>query len=382
MIEQQIVFGDVEVPYRYGSGCTDEVVESLAKCVSALEGVLFVVDQQVKHYAEPIIEKLSATVRVESLVLDASERHKTLDEVEAVMEFALARGLSRSTAVIIMGGGVTGNVAGLAASLLFRGTPLIHLPTTPVSAFDSVISMKQGVNLRIGKNLCGTYFAPSLILADLRWLTSVPPSTLRPSLAEMAKNVLITAPEKAGAYTTAMEILDDDPLSALTTMMDIGITAKAPYLRDDPKEKGRAIIFEYGHTAGHAIEFITAGAVSHGEAVAWGMLVAAEVSRERYGLAPACLEEHYRLLGLLDLPDPGRRFSSIDRPSLKAKLTSDNKRGYAPCRADEVPMVLLEDTGRPLGMGSPHPLLPVPLPLVEAAIDRVLDGGPVGNRVR
>lgn len=371
MLERRLEFGADPVPYRYGVDCTAELVESLVDGVAPAEGILFVVDRQAKNHAEPVIELLSRSVRVEPYVLDATEGHKSLDSVQAIMEFAVEARLSRSTAVVAMGGGVVGNVAGLAAALLYRGTPLVHLPTTPVAAFDAVISLKQGVNLRSGKNLCGTYLTPAMILCDLRWLTSVPRSNLLTGLAEMAKNVLITAPDREDAFVHAIGVLGTDPIEALHGMLEIGIEAKAPFVRQDPREKGAAIIFEYGHTVGHAVEFTSGGAVGHGEAVAWGMLVAAEVSRVLHGLDAETLDTHRRLTSLLGLPDPAERFGTFDLAAVRARVTSDNKRGYAPCRSDEVPMVLLQGLGRPMAGDGGHPLVAVPEPVVAQAVDTV-----------
>jgi 3-dehydroquinate synthase/2-deoxy-scyllo-inosose synthase len=291
------------------------------------------------------------------------------------MEFAIDRKLTRRSAVVAMGGGTVGNVAGLAASLLFRGTRLVHLPTTPVAAFDATVSLKQGVNLRAGKNLCGTYFVPALIACDLRWLTTVPRADLLTGLAEMVKNVLVAAPELEAKLVGAIGGLATRPHEALAQLLEVGVAAKAPFLRTDPHEREAALVFEYGHTAGHAIEFTGGGTVSHGEAVAWGMLVAAEVGRELYGLSTSDVEAHYRLMSLLDLPDPAERLGSLDRRAIRGVLDADNKRGYGRCAPDEVLMVVLEAVGKPLAAHGRRPLVAVPTAVLMAALDRVARPG-------
>jgi 3-dehydroquinate synthetase len=379
MFERRVALGADDVPYRYGADCTEELVDALAAHLEGVDGVLFVVDGRVAEHARPVVDGLRRSVRVVEAALDAAEPHKTLASVEALLEHAVARRLTRHAAVVVMGGGTAGNIAGLAAALLYRGTRLVHLPTTPVAAFDSVISAKQGVNLTAGKNLCGTYFPPELVLCDLRWLTTVPPADLLTGLAEMVKNVLVTAPDLEEALTRAVAALPLRPLDALHDLLEIGIDAKVPHLRDDPHERAGAIVFEYGHTVGHAIEFTSRGAIGHGEAVAWGMLVAAEVARLRHGLDPSSVQAHHRLTALLGLPDPRTRLGGVDRAALRRALAADNKRGYLACGPDEVLMVLLEKVGQPMEGDGGYPLVRVPEPVVMAAFEAVAGGGGPGQ---
>lgn len=377
MLEHRLTFGDAEVPYLYGADCADELAGAVIDRLGDVDAVLFVVDDRATGHAAGITASMASSTRVETLVVSTVERHKTLASVQSIMEHAVDRGLTRRSAIVAMGGGTVGNVAGLAASLLFRGIRLVHLPTTPVAAFDATISLKQAVNLSAGKNLCGTYFAPTLVACDLRWLTTVPRPDLLSGLAEMVKNVLVTAPGLEGKLTGAIGMLEQRPQQALLQLLELGIEAKAPYLRTDPHERRAALVFEYGHTAGHAIEFLHGGAVSHGEAVAWGMLAAAEVGRRLYGLSAADVETHHRLVALLDLPDPAGRAGQLDRSALRGVLAADNKRGYGPCAPDEVLMVVLGAIGRPLAVPGRPPLVAVPIAVLLAAMETVTRAGRV-----
>ena len=198
----------------------------------------------------------------------------------------------------------------------------MHLPTTPVAAFDAVLSLKQGVNLRSGKNLCGAYTAPAMIGCDLSWLTTIPRRGLLTGIAEMAKNVLAVVPDRERDFEEALANLAERPVAAFTTLFELGIEAKAPMLRTDPHERKAALVFEYGHTVGHALESVAAGAMSHGEAVAWGMLAAAETSAQLGHLGDADLKRHYRLLSHLELPAPRTALERFDLESLAARLRS------------------------------------------------------------
>jgi len=369
--ELRLTFGDAEVPYLYGMDCAADLAPAILQRLGDVDTLLFVLDRGVGGHAAGIVAALGALTRVEVHAVDAAERHKTLTTVQAVMETAIARGLTRRSAVVAMGGGTVGNIAGLAAALLFRGTRLVHLPTTPVAAFDATVSLKQGVNLSAGKNLCGTYFVPAMIACDLTWLSTVPRADMLTGLAEMVKNVLVAAPALQDKLTGAIAGLAEQPRAALGRLLEIGIEAKAPFRRDDPHERRGALIFEYGHTLGHAIEFASGGTIWHGEAVAWGMLAAAEIARQRHGLDGAAVRAHYRLMALLDLPHPATRLATLDRDTVRAVLAADNKRGYGPCAPDEVLMVLLAAVGRPLPGRAGPPLVPVPISTIMDAFDTV-----------
>ncbi|MER7279283.1 iron-containing alcohol dehydrogenase [Dactylosporangium sp. NPDC000244] len=366
--ELGLAFGDATVPYLYGTGCTPALAEAIADRLGDADAILFVADDGVRGHADAVAAGLRRRVRVEPVTVEAAERHKTLPTVHHLLETAVARGLTRRSAVVAMGGGTVGNIAGLAAALLFRGTRLVHLPTTPVAAFDATVSLKQGVNLSAGKNLAGTYFVPALIACDLAWLSTVPRHDLLTGLAEMVKNVLVAAPGLESRLVPALE----DPGAALPSLLEIGVAAKAPFVAADPRERGGALIFEYGHTAGHAIEFVSGGEIHHGEAVAWGMLIAAEVARRRHGLAADDVAAHHRLVARLDLPDAAARLGGLDRAAIRAALAADNKRGYGPCAPGEVLMVLLDTVGRALpGPPGGPPLVPVPVEAVMEAFETV-----------
>lgn len=378
LAEHRLVIGDAEIPYLYGTDCVPELTDAVLDRLGDVDALLFVVDTRVTGHAAAFVRRLARQVRVEVRAVTAHDPQKTLGTVQAVMDDAVARGVTRRSAVVAMGGGTVGNIAGLVAALLYRGIRLVHLPTTPVAAFDSTVSLKQGVNLGAGKNLCGTYFTPTLVACDLAWLATVPRADMLTGLAEMVKNVLVAAPEFEPKLIRAFDALSRRPAEALRWLLEIGIEAKVPYLRTDPHERREALVFEYGHTAGHAIEFASGGRIGHGEAVAWGMLAAAEVARRHHGLSATDVATHRRLVARLELPDPTRRLADLDRAALRAVLEADNKRGYARCGPDEVLMVLLAEVGRPLGatakgaapMPAP-PLVPVPTQTLLDAIDAI-----------
>ena len=369
LVAYEVRFGTEVVPYLAGYECSDAISEALNNRLPEHGSVYMLADVHVREHARVIFDMVAEHRRVVLEFVDASERYKRLDLVGSLVDRAVEVGMDRRSSVVAMGGGVLGNIAGMVAALLYRGVPLIHLPTTPVAAFDSVLSAKQAVNLRWGKNMCGTFLTPTLVLCDLAWLRTVTRDQLLTGAAEMVKNVLAVRPDDADQLVTALDELWDRPEHALLRLLDVGISAKAPFLALDPREKHEALIFEYGHTIGHAFEFASEGRMSHGEAVAWGMLVAADVSNEVAGLPSRDVERHRELVSALRLPRA--RLSGIPKGQILPLLLKDNKRGYLATRSDESLMVLLERLGQPLQQGH-LPLVSVTHRVISKAVDTLL----------
>jgi 3-dehydroquinate synthetase len=369
---RSLQIGDHEFRYHHGYRAAPDLADVLSVELQRFDRLLVVVDRAVRAQYETLVGHLDDSVEVEAVYVDAHEGNKTLDLVGAVMERAVAVGINRRSAVVAMGGGFAGNISGMVAALLFRGLPLVHLPTSPIAAFDSVLSAKQAVNLSHGKNLCGTYLAPELVACDLAWLESVPADEFTTGMAEMVKNVLAVAPERREELLEAIRSRGVDPRGSLEVLLDIGVNTKSPFLAKDPYERREALVFEYGHTIGHAVEFASAGVMGHGEAVAWGMLVAAQVAHAVTGLSIDEVREHHRLTDVL-LLDRGRLLA-LDPDRVMALVASDNKRGYLPgIGAGHVPMVLLEALGAP-ALFHGRPLVPVTVQELREALDVVIAG--------
>ncbi len=372
MIVHDVPLGGKNVPYLSGVDITADITDAWLSGLPDCDLAVVVLDRSAANHAAPVVDELSKHVQVVTVTVDAGEPRKTLALVERIAEHAVEHGATRRSAVVGIGGGMVGNVAGLAASLLFRGIRLVHLPTTPIAAFDSVLSIKQAVNLRGGKNLIGTYHPPTLIACDLRWIASVPDSQLLTGLAEMAKNVLAVVPDRLSDFHQALGMRQEAPMSALAELLEIGRSAKEPFLASDPRERREALIFEYGHTLGHALEFGSGGTMNHGEAVAWGMLAAAEVSRALGHLDDAGVRAHADTVAPLGLGPAPAWMTAGDGDGVRAVLIHDNKRGYLDAPVDTVPMVLLESLGVPVIGERGFPLIPVPVDMAMEALRAVV----------
>ncbi len=211
------------------------------------------------------------------IVLPAGEKHKTLETVNGVYGRLLRAGLDRSGFLVALGGGVIGDMTGFIASSYMRGVGFVQCPTTLLAMVDASVGGKTGVDLPEGKNLVGAFKQPFAVIADLETLHTLEPDEFACGMAETIKHGVINDPE----LFTFLE-RDSRPMTAarpeLHQMVESAIEVKREVVQEDPYEHGRRAQLNLGHTFGHAIENVSGFVVKHGEAVAMGMMVAAEVA--------------------------------------------------------------------------------------------------------
>ena len=309
---------------------------------------------------------LSRRASAELIYHSPGEGAKRLCEVERVIDEILRLGGTRASCVVTFGGGVSGNLGGLVAALLFRGIRLVHVPTTLVGIHDSVISLKQAVNAKAGKNMIGTYYLPQFVLADTQYLQTLRPDHVRSGLCEVIKNALAICPDQIPWLEETLEPSREIGAEDWVELIRKCIAAKLMVMNDDPYEKGPGLVLEYGHTVGHAIEHTASGAISHGEAVGLGMLVAARISSRMGYLDQGSVDKHWDLVHRCGISV--KRPATTSVPEILEKVASDNKRGHLANAPGHVPMVLLEHLGQPI-RSSELPLIPVSLSLVEEAME-------------
>ena len=288
------------VPVRLrGRGYRIRVVrgglDGLGRAVSARLGtrrVALVTDGNVaRHHGESARSALEAAGhRVSVRVLPPGERTKRVPVLEGVLRWMLAERMDRDVAVIALGGGVVGDLAGLAAALYMRGVDLVQAPTTLLAQVDSSVGGKTAVNLPGAKNAVGVFHQPRLVVAALSTLRTLPARDYRAGLGEVVKHGFIARP------AIVERILADAPgvLARRQAVLE-GLVAdccevKRDVVERDEREAGPRRILNFGHTFGHAIEVLTDYRVRHGEAVALGMIAACRVS-EALGLCPGTVRE-------------------------------------------------------------------------------------------
>jgi 3-dehydroquinate synthase len=238
------------------------------------------------------------------LALAPGEEAKSFAMLERVLDFLLAAGLDRRARLVAFGGGVIGDLGGLAAALFLRGIEVVQCPTTLLAQVDSAVGGKTAVNLRAGKNLAGVVHQPARVLADTTLLATLSDEELRSGLGEVVKSALIGDPE----LFTLLErdcgpILARDP-AHLGELVARCVRVKAAIVARDETETGERKLLNLGHTFAHAIEHAAGyGCIPHGIAVGVGCALAVRLSAQRGLLEDAALEPRLvRLLEQLGLP--------------------------------------------------------------------------------
>jgi len=291
----------------------------------ARRDVLVLSDENVaRGHLEPVIRALGSAARIETLVLPAGEAIKTLEGLGCVLDRLVAVGFHRDAVLVALGGGVIGDLGGFAAACYQRGVDWIAIPTTLLAQVDAAIGGKTAVNHPRGKNLIGAFHDPLAVWASPAVLETLPPREYRAGLAEVVKYGLGLDPVFFGWLEGAAARLRERDGKTVTEAVVRSARYKLDIVAADRKERGRRALLNLGHTLGHALETALGhGAWLHGEAVAVGLVAAAELSAAR-GLLPAGDVARLRaLLEALELPVtlPGE----ADGPTLGEALKLDKK---------------------------------------------------------
>jgi 3-dehydroquinate synthase len=229
-------------------------------------------------YAEQV-KSLLGNRESHVLQLPDGESFKTMASVQLVIDELVRIGANRDANVIALGGGVVGDIAGFAAACYMRGISLIQVPTTLLAQVDSSVGGKTGVNHEGGKNLIGAFYQPRLVLIDTETLSTLPDRELSAGAAEVIKHGVIADAEFFSWLEQRIDgLLQRDP-DALAVAITACCEIKAGIVAEDEREAGKRALLNYGHTFGHAIEMSMGyGEWLHGEAVAVGMIMAAQLS--------------------------------------------------------------------------------------------------------
>jgi 3-dehydroquinate synthase len=280
------------------------------------------------------------------------EAAKTADVAAACWAELGRGGWTRSDAVISFGGGATTDLAGFVAATFLRGIRVVHVPTSLLAMVDAAVGGKTGINTAEGKNLVGSFHEPAGVVCDLALLGSLPRAELVSGLAEVAKCGLIADVAILDLLEVSADAAIDPTSPTLRELVERAVAVKARVVSGDLREAtssgalvGREAL-NYGHTLGHAIEQVESFRFRHGEAVAIGLVFAAELARLAGRLAPADVQRHRDLLSAVGLPTsyPAGRWTA-----LRDVMSRDKK-----SRGDRLRFVVLEGIGRPAILESPE----------------------------
>lgn len=263
--------------------------------------------------------------RVITVVLRPGERQKSLRTVEDVAGKLLSGGMGRDGAVLALGGGVVGDLAGFVAATFQRGVPVVQMPTTLLAQVDSAIGGKVGVNHPLGKNMIGAFHQPALVWSDTAMLRTLPRRELVSGLAEVVKYGIIRDRRLFGWLEADLDHVLDLETTALRFLIERSSRIKARIVAADERESGLRMILNHGHTVGHGLEAAAGFArLRHGEAVLLGMRIEAQMAAWM-GLLPERHRE--RISVLIDrLPVPRPRLS-LSRVLAHMGRDKKNRRG-------------------------------------------------------
>lgn len=335
------------------------------------DAVAVVCDETVyRQHGERILGHLRRARPTKVIEVHGGEKIKSFSGLAHVCDEALRSGITRRSIIVALGGGAVGNLAGLASGLLFRGIRLIHIPTTVMAAFDSVLSLKQAINHSGAKNVVGMYHVPSAVVVDTKSFDTLPDRELASGLYETVKNALAIDPDTMDEVCRLIDPDNRRSEPSFRRVMELSIGAKMKVMANDAYEKKGALVLEYGHTVAHALESIDLHAqpsdgIRHGEAVALGMIVAAFVSKRLGHSGDEMMSQTLRLLAAAR--QPSKWPAGIGTDDVIRSVKMDNKRGMISCSDDEVAMVLLRSPGNPVWTGH-LPLTKVPFSVLEQAL--------------
>jgi 3-dehydroquinate synthase len=292
-----------------------------------------------------------AGLRVDRIEVAPGELSKSVPTLLTLTDRLTALGADRQTALIALGGGVVGDLAGFAASIYMRGIPVIQVPTTLLAQVDSSIGGKTGVDTPAGKNLLGAFHQPKAVFIDVAFLRTLSNGMLRSGLAEVIKYGVIDSPdllsdlEETAAQNGLREAL------FLERIVATACRIKKQLVESDERDRGIRRILNFGHTVGHAVESSSGYRLSHGESVAIGMAAAARLSERLHGLPAADVSRIAAAIRAVGLP--GRLPAGMDPEEIRSRLKLDKK-----TEGGTTHYVLLKKMGMPfLNGGIPEGIL-------------------------
>ncbi|WP_433325052.1 3-dehydroquinate synthase [Spirillospora sp. CA-294931] len=299
---------------------------------------------EIARPAQGVLERAGYTVH--ALPVPDGEAAKDVAVLAGLWSRFAELGMTRSDAIVGVGGGATTDLAGFAAASWLRGVRVVLVPTTLLAMVDAAVGGKTGINIPEGKNLVGAFHPPAGVLCDLATLVTMEREDYISGLAEIIKAGFIADPK-------ILDLVEDDPEGAATPegphtreLVERAVQVKADIVAADLRESGLREFLNYGHTLAHAIEKAEEYRFRHGHAVSIGMVYAAELSRLAGRLAPAEVERHRSVLTSVGLPVS---YAADAWPELRATMTIDKKSRGATLR-----FVVLDSTATPARLEAPE----------------------------
>lgn len=320
----KVKLGERSYPIFAGSGMSSQL-GGTCKDFALPERLIIITDRNVaKYYLKPVARSLTRSrFRVTSIVVSTGEKQKSLRTATKIYTEMLMGGVGRSSAVVALGGGVIGDLAGFVAATYHRGIPIVQVPTTLLAQVDSAIGGKVGVNHPLGKNMVGAIHQPTFVWVDMDFLKTLPRREVVCGVGEIVKYGIIRNADLFHYIEKHVEeILRLDPKSILHVQKECALI-KSAIVSEDERELGKRVILNCGHTIGHALE--AAGnyrLLKHGEAVLLGLAAESFIAQELGLLQPADYERIKRLIDRIPIK---RNLGSL-RPDIILEAMSRDKK--------------------------------------------------------
>lgn len=317
----------VTYPVRFASSA-DDVADAIGEASPNGRLLLFSDKNVASYYLAPLTQALETRGRaVRTFVVEPGEASKSVASAQQLWNDIFAGDVDRNDTVVALGGGVVGDLAGFMASTTMRGLAFIQVPTSMLAMSDAAIGGKTGINVPAGKNLVGAFHQPRAVIAWTSTLATLPKRELASGMAEVIKSALIDGPESVERFRRTAEKAMAGDHAAVQACAEIGAGLKARIVSEDELEHGVRSYLNLGHTFAHAIEHASGyGSWTHGEAVAAGMVIAAEYSHA-IGKADASVvtlvRELVRAVGLPEEP-PRMKLSDWVEPIFRDKKRAGN----------------------------------------------------------
>jgi 3-dehydroquinate synthase len=290
-------------PVVIGSGVEAEMADLLRIHARAHRYAVISDSHVAPLHAERMVRRLrGAGLNVALLAFPAGEANKNRDWWASLSDSLLTERFGRDSAIVALGGGVTGDLAGFVAATYMRGIPVVQVPTSLLAMVDSSVGGKTGVDTAAGKNLIGSFHPPALVVIDTDLLRTLPLQQLRSGLAEAVKHGAIADAEYLGRIESEAEALLRGDAEPLACLVERSVRIKAGVVSADPHEGGMRKILNFGHTLGHALELCSGFSLLHGEAVAIGMVLEARLGEALGVTASGTADDLARVLQRLQLP--------------------------------------------------------------------------------
>lgn len=291
-------------------------------------------------YGRRAVEALeSAGLDADLFSFPAGEWNKSAEQWAGLCAELMEEGFGRDSAVVALGGGVTGDLAGFVASTYMRGVPVIQVPTTLLSMVDSSVGGKTGIGAGPVKNALGTFHHPAAVMIDPELLGTLPRYQRISGIAEAVKAAAIRDAEFLTWIEDRATALRDGEVDATTGLIERSVGIKAQVVAEDPQERGLRAVLNFGHTFGHALESLTGFAVLHGEAVAAGMRMEARLGESVGVTAPGVGEKLDQVLARCGLPEVLEPPLDLDELLERARPDKKSKGG-------DLRWVLLAELGK------------------------------------